>query len=140
MGTVVISTVPKPEIRDMQGQVAASELSRLGFGQFSDVRVGKRYVLTVDGPVTKPMLAQARAAAEQVLIDADAEVIVSVRSTDDEDASAPWDDFESTWGGDGPIDGATAHEPKAETVRRPIDVSDLGSVESGSIAAYDGDD
>lgn len=141
MGTVVISTAPAPQIEDMQGQVAASELARLGFDEFAEVRVGKRYVLSVDGPVTKAHLARAREAAEQVLIDAGSEQIVSVKSKDDEDASAPWDDFGSTWGGDDAVGGDTAHEPRAAAVRRPIHERDLGSVESGSIAAYDeGDD
>lgn len=139
MGTVVISTASKQDIEDMPGQVAASELAAKGFGQFGEVRVGKRYVLTVDGPVTKQHLAQAREAAEKVLLDLDSEEIVSVKSKDDEDASAPWDDFESTWGGDG-VHEAPAHEPRAGAVRRPIEERDLGSVESGSIAAYDDSD
>lgn len=140
MGTVVISTVSKEQIEDMPGQVAASELAAKGFEQFSEVRVGKRYVLTVDGPVTEEHLAQAREAAEKVLLDLESEEIVSVKSKDDEDASAPWDDFETTWGGDDVGDTAATHEPRAGAVRRPIKERDLGSVESGSIAVYDDSD
>ncbi|MDO5699205.1 MAG: phosphoribosylformylglycinamidine synthase subunit PurS [Dermatophilus congolensis] len=140
MGTVVISTVSKQHIEDMQGQVAASELAAAGFGQFGEVRVGRRIVLTVDGPVTKPLLAQARDAAEKVLLKDDSEEIVSVKSKDDEDASAPWDDFEATWGGDDATAGPDVPEPRVAAVRRPIEEADLGSVESGSIAAYDDSD
>ena len=49
MGHVVIDVMLKPEILDPQGQAVNGALPRLGFGQFTDVRQGKRFVLTVDG-------------------------------------------------------------------------------------------
>ena len=49
MGNVVIDVMLKPEILDPQGQAVNGALPRLGFGQFTDVRQGKRFVLSVDG-------------------------------------------------------------------------------------------
>ena len=51
MGHVVIDVMLKPEILDPQGQAVNGALPRLGFEQFTDVRQGKRFVLTVDGEV-----------------------------------------------------------------------------------------
>ena len=64
MGNVVIDVMLKPEILDPQGQAVNGALPRLGFGQFTDVRQGKRFVLSVDGDVTDEVLAAAREAAE----------------------------------------------------------------------------
>ena len=60
MGHVVIDVMLKPEILDPQGQAVNGALPRLGFEQFTDVRQGKRFVLSVDGEVTDEVLAAAR--------------------------------------------------------------------------------
>ena len=52
MGRVVVEVMPKPEILDPQGKAVAGALPRLGFGQFTSVRQGKRFELEVDGDVT----------------------------------------------------------------------------------------
>ena len=67
MGHVVIDVMLKPEILDPQGQAVNGALPRLGFEQFTDVRQGKRFVLTVDGEVTDEHLAAAAEAAEKLL-------------------------------------------------------------------------
>src|SRR5450759_852363 len=63
MGIVVVDVMLKSEILDPQGQAVAGALPRLGFNQFTDVRQGKRFVLTVEGEVTDQVLAASRAAA-----------------------------------------------------------------------------
>lgn len=83
MGHVVIDVMPKPEILDPQGQAVAGALPRLGFDQFTDVRQGKRFVLTVDGDVTDEHLAAARSAAETVLSNPVIEDVVSVRPAEE---------------------------------------------------------
>ena len=80
MGHVVIDVMPKPEILDPQGQAVAGALPRLGFDQFTDVRQGKRFVLTIDGDVTDEHLAAARSAAETLLSNPVIEDVVSVRA------------------------------------------------------------
>ena len=79
MGTVVVDVMLKSEILDPQGQAVAGALPRLGFNQFTDVRQGKRFVLSVEGDVTDEVLAAARAAAETMLSNPVIEDVVSVR-------------------------------------------------------------
>ncbi|MBO0899318.1 phosphoribosylformylglycinamidine synthase subunit PurS [Cellulomonas sp. zg-ZUI222] len=78
MGRVVVDVMPKPEILDPQGKAVANALPRLGFGQFTSVRQGKRFELEVDGPVTPEVLEAAAAAAEQVLSNPVIEDVVRV--------------------------------------------------------------
>jgi len=83
MGHVVIDVMLKPEILDPQGQAVNGALPRLGFEQFTDVRQGKRFVLSVDGEVTDEVLAAAREAAEKLLSNPVIEDVVSVRAQQD---------------------------------------------------------
>ena len=62
MGSIVVDVMLKPEILDPQGQAVGGALPRLGFDGFTDVRQGKRFVLTVDGDVTDAHLEAAREA------------------------------------------------------------------------------
>jgi phosphoribosylformylglycinamidine synthase len=78
MGIVVVDVMLKSEILDPQGQAVAGALPRLGFNQFTDVRQGKRFELTVDGEVTDEVLAAAREAAETMLSNPVIEDVVSV--------------------------------------------------------------
>jgi phosphoribosylformylglycinamidine synthase len=80
MGTVVVDVMLKSEILDPQGQAVAFALPRLGFDQFTDVRQGKRFELTVEGEVTDQVLAAARQAAETMLSNPVIEDVVSVRA------------------------------------------------------------
>ena len=52
MPTIVVEVMPKAELLDPQGKAVAGALSRLGKGAFTDVRIGKRFELTVEGEVT----------------------------------------------------------------------------------------
>ena len=67
MARVVVDVMPKPEILDPQGKAVAGALPRLGFGQFTSVRQGKRFELEVDGELTEERLAEIRRAAETLL-------------------------------------------------------------------------
>ncbi|MDQ1536299.1 MAG: phosphoribosylformylglycinamidine synthase subunit PurS [Actinomycetota bacterium] len=80
MGNVVVDVMLKSEILDPQGQAVAFALPRLGFNQFTDVRQGKRFVLTVEGEVTDEVLAAARKAAETMLSNPVIEDVVGVRA------------------------------------------------------------
>ncbi|MFN8084247.1 MAG: phosphoribosylformylglycinamidine synthase subunit PurS [Dermatophilaceae bacterium] len=80
MGRIVVDVMLKPEILDPQGQAVARALPRLGFDHITEVRQGKRFVLTVDGEVTEDDLAQARDAAERLLSNPVIEDVVSVRA------------------------------------------------------------
>ena len=86
MGSIVIDVMLKSEILDPQGHAVRGALPRLGFSDFTDVRQGKRFVLTVDGDVTEEHLAAAREAAERLLSNPVIEDVVSVRAEDSEDS------------------------------------------------------
>ena len=46
MGRIVVDVMLKPEILDPQGQAVRGALPRLGLTDFTDVRQGKRFVLS----------------------------------------------------------------------------------------------
>ena len=78
MGRIVVEVMPKPEILDPQGKAVFGALPRLGFSQFTGVRQGRRFELTVEGEVTEEDLAAARDAAERLLSNPVIEDVVSV--------------------------------------------------------------
>ena len=78
MGRVVVEVMPKPEILDPQGKAVAGALPRLGFGQFTSVRQGKRFELEVDGDVTPEVLEAAAQAAAVLLSNPVIEDVVRV--------------------------------------------------------------
>ena len=86
MASIVVDVMLKPEILDPQGQAVGGALPRLGFSGFTDVRQGKRFVLTVDGDATDAHLAAAREAAETLLSNPVIEDVVSVRVLDEDEA------------------------------------------------------
>jgi phosphoribosylformylglycinamidine synthase subunit PurS len=87
MGRIVVDVMLKPEILDPQGQAVAVALPRLGFEGITDVRQGKRFVLTVDGEVTEHQLARAREAAETLLSNPVIEDVVAITTESDGDGS-----------------------------------------------------
>ncbi|UNX54586.1 phosphoribosylformylglycinamidine synthase subunit PurS [Georgenia sp. TF02-10] len=80
MGQIVVEVMPKPEILDPQGKAVAGALARLGLADFTAVRQGKRFELSVDGPVTPELLEAARRAAESTLSNPIIEDVVGVRA------------------------------------------------------------
>lgn len=67
MPIIVVEVMPKAELLDPAGKAVAGALTRLGHGAFSNVRIGKRFELTVEGPITEATLADARKIAEEML-------------------------------------------------------------------------
>ncbi len=49
---IVVEVMPKPELLDPAGKATFGAFQRLGHTAFSGVRIGKRFELSVDGPVT----------------------------------------------------------------------------------------
>ena len=80
MGRLVVEVMPKPEILDPQGKAVVGSLPRLGFDQFTAVRQGRRFELSVDGPVTPAHLEAARQAADKLLSNPIIEDVVSVHA------------------------------------------------------------
>ena len=88
MPTIVVEVMPKAELLDPQGKAVAGALARLGTTRFTNVRIGKRFELTVDGPVDEAALAEARTIAEDMLANTVIEDVVSVHAGDVESVAA----------------------------------------------------
>jgi phosphoribosylformylglycinamidine synthase subunit PurS len=54
---VIVDVMLKPEIHDPQGEAVLSASHRLGFGNVTGVRQGKRFELELDGPADDTALA-----------------------------------------------------------------------------------
>ena len=78
MPTIVVEVMPKAEILDPQGKAVAGALARLGKDAYTSVRIGKRFELTVDGPVDDALLAEVREIAEDMLANTVIEDVVYV--------------------------------------------------------------
>lgn len=78
MPTIVVEVMPKAELLDPAGKAVAGALSRLGKTEFSAVRIGKRFELTVDGEVTEAILAEAQRLADDMLSNSVIEDVVRV--------------------------------------------------------------
>ena len=80
--------MPKAELLDPAGKAVAGALTRLGHNAFTNVRIGKRFELTVDGPVSESTLADARRIAEDMLSNQVIEDVISVRVESPDEAGA----------------------------------------------------
>ena len=78
MPTIVVEVMPKAELLDPAGKAVTGALTRLGKSQFSAVRIGKRFELTVDGEVTEAILAEAQQLADDMLSNSVIEDVVRV--------------------------------------------------------------
>jgi phosphoribosylformylglycinamidine synthase PurS subunit len=78
MPTIVVDVMPKAELLDPAGKAVAGALHRLGKTEFSAVRIGKRFELTVDGEVTDAVLTEARELAAEMLSNGVIEDVVGV--------------------------------------------------------------
>jgi phosphoribosylformylglycinamidine synthase len=67
VATVVVDVVLKPEIHDPQGEAIAGASRRLGFGQVTGVRQGKRFEVELDGPADEAALEQVTKLAAELL-------------------------------------------------------------------------
>jgi phosphoribosylformylglycinamidine synthase len=79
MPTIVVDVMPKAELLDPAGKAVAGALHRLGRDEFSAVRIGKRFELTVDGEVTDAVLAEAKQLAADMLSNGVIEDVIDVR-------------------------------------------------------------
>ncbi len=78
MPTIVVDVMPKAELLDPQGKATTGALARLGHGKFENVRIGKRFELSVDGPITDEVKNEVRQLAEQVLSNSVIEDVVGI--------------------------------------------------------------
>ena len=67
MARVIVEVMLKPEIHDPQGEAVLSASHRLGFGDVTRVRQGKRFELELDGPADGLALAAIDELARELL-------------------------------------------------------------------------
>ncbi|GAA1703455.1 phosphoribosylformylglycinamidine synthase subunit PurS [Microcella alkalica] len=78
MPTIVVEVMPKAELLDPAGKAVAGALHRLGHTRISDVRLGKRFELHVDGDVDAELLADVEKVASDMLANTVIEDVVTV--------------------------------------------------------------
>jgi phosphoribosylformylglycinamidine synthase PurS subunit len=64
---VIVDVMLKPEIHDPQGEAVLSASHRLGFGNVTGVRQGKRFELELEGPADDTALAAVEEIARELL-------------------------------------------------------------------------
>ncbi|QJU54970.1 phosphoribosylformylglycinamidine synthase subunit PurS [Herbiconiux sp. KACC 21604] len=82
MPKIVVDVMPKAELLDPQGKAVAGALARLGHEAFTDVRVGKRFELTVEGQVDEQTLSAVREVADELLSNSVIEDVVNITVVD----------------------------------------------------------
>ena len=83
MPTIVVEVMPKAVLLDPQGKAVTGALHRLGKSQFSEVRIGKRFELTVEGPVDAAMLSEVQTLADDMFSNSVIEDVVSITVADE---------------------------------------------------------
>ena len=84
MGLIIVEVMPKPEILDPQGKAMRGAFLRHGVDVFTDVRQGKRFQLSVEGPVTEAHLESARELAATSLSNPIIEDVIAVYAAEGE--------------------------------------------------------
>jgi phosphoribosylformylglycinamidine synthase subunit PurS len=64
---VIVDVMLKPEIHDPQGEAVLSASHRLGFGNVTGVRQGKRFEVELDGPADGQALSTIEELARELL-------------------------------------------------------------------------
>lgn len=70
--------MPKAELLDPQGKATTGALERLGHGKFENVRIGKRFEMTVQGEVTEDVLAEVRKLADEMFSNSVIEDVIAI--------------------------------------------------------------
>lgn len=76
---IIVEVMPKADLLDPQGKAVAGALSRLGHDTITDVRIGKRFELTVEGEVTEQVLADVATLADEIFSNQVIEDVTSIR-------------------------------------------------------------
>jgi len=84
LGLIIVEVMPKPEILDPQGKAVRGAFLRHGVDVFTDVRQGKRFQLSVEGPVTEAHLESARELAAPSLSNPIIEDVIAVYAAEGE--------------------------------------------------------
>ena len=67
MSKIIVNVMLKPEIHDPQGEAISRACDRLGFGEVTGVRQGKRFEVELRGPVDAEALTRVGELAGELL-------------------------------------------------------------------------
>ena len=67
MARIIVDVMPRPQVRDPQGEAILRACQRLDFGEVTGVRQGKRFEVEIDGPVDEAALARLTELAGELL-------------------------------------------------------------------------
>lgn len=82
MPRVIVHVMPKPELLDPRGKAVAAALHRLALTQVADVRVGKRFELTITDELTAELRGEIERIAQEVLSNDVIEDVVLIEVVD----------------------------------------------------------
>jgi phosphoribosylformylglycinamidine synthase PurS subunit len=88
MPTIVVEVMPKAELLDPQGKAVTGALARMGKSFATEVRIGKRFEITVDD-ASDAVLAEVAKLADDMFSNSVIEDVVSITVQDNAAASAP---------------------------------------------------
>ncbi len=88
MPTIVVEVMPKAELLDPQGKAVTGALARMGKSFATEVRIGKRFEITVD-EASDAVLAEVAKLADDMFSNSVIEDVVSITVRDTAAASAP---------------------------------------------------
>lgn len=86
VSTIIVEVMPKEALLDPQGKAVAQALNRDGNTEFTDVRIGKRFEITIDGEVTEEILAKIKKIADDFLSNSVIEDVVNISVVESSDA------------------------------------------------------
>ncbi|MDP4586139.1 MAG: phosphoribosylformylglycinamidine synthase subunit PurS [Microbacteriaceae bacterium] len=82
MPKVIVEVMPKDVLLDPAGKATARALQGFGDGEITDVRIGKRFEITVAGDITPAILDHITEIAADVLSNDVIEDVISIRVAD----------------------------------------------------------
>jgi phosphoribosylformylglycinamidine synthase PurS subunit len=82
VATIIIEVMPKRELLDPAGKAVHRALLRDGMSDITEVRIGKRFELHVDGAVTEAQLENAKKIADDLLSNGVIDDVVDIRAED----------------------------------------------------------
>lgn len=140
MGRIVVNIMPTADAPDAEGHEALPRAVELGYGEFTRIRQGRRFVLSTPGEVTEELLARARALGDALapehheVAGVHAEgATITVGDYDDD-----WDAYDAGIGAVAPIPEGAGRREVRRTAHHDVDLARV--TDTSSTGVYTGED
>ncbi|WP_392468671.1 hypothetical protein ACF3NS_06455 [Arsenicicoccus cauae] len=140
MGRIVVNIMPTADAPDAEGHEALPRAVELGYGEFTRIRQGRRFVLSAPGEVTEELLARARALGDALapehheVAGVHAEgATITVGDYDDD-----WDAYDAGIGAVAPIPEGAGRREVRRTAHYDVDLARV--TDTSSTGVYTGED